>query len=197
MTSFDKPDCGCQVRAVREGSALPNSPKVSLIRHTQSVSFSLPGNNNENYVTCPTRATISGQRLDEGGSASYSWKHRGEWLTIGAGYSGPPTCPLPDSEEEFITEHYWGYSTQRDGGTVEYRVEHPQWQVWPATEYTAEGDFAAFYGSEFAGALAQIPTSVFVADGSRNQLADVGGPVKCAAKGTLPSFFHFIPIGHD
>jgi len=29
----------------------------------------------------------------------------------------------PGSEEEFITEHYWGYSRSRGGGTVEYRVE--------------------------------------------------------------------------
>jgi uncharacterized protein YqjF (DUF2071 family) len=74
--------------------------------------------------------------------------------------------PAVGSAEEFITEHYWGYSSQRDGSTVEYRVEHPQWRVWPATQFTAEGDFGDFYGAEFGSALALQPTSVFVADGS-------------------------------
>jgi len=36
------------------------------------------------------------------------------------------------SHEEFITEHYYGYCAQRDGGAIEYRVEHPPWNVWQA-----------------------------------------------------------------
>lgn len=30
------------------------------------------------------------------------------------------------SEAEFVTEHYWGYNKQRDGSTLEYRVDHPR-----------------------------------------------------------------------
>lgn len=121
---------------------------------------------NEKYVACPTGSVINEQREDGPGGASYSWKHRGKWLGIGAEYEGRPLLPAVDSEEEFISEHYWGYSRQRDGSTVEYRVMHPQWRVWSATGHTAEGDFAGFYGPEFAAALAQPPTSVFVAEGS-------------------------------
>ena len=36
--------------------------------------------------------------------------------------------------EEFITEHYWGYTAQRNGGCTEYKVEHPRWNVWKARE---------------------------------------------------------------
>ncbi len=121
---------------------------------------------NENYVACPTRSTIDPQVADNGGSAIYGWKHNGQWLTIGAEFSGVPELPAEGSEEEFISEHYWGYSCQRDGSTVEYRVEHPQWRVWTATKFTALGDFGDFYGSQFGAALAESPTSVFVADGS-------------------------------
>lgn len=121
---------------------------------------------NENYVACPARSIITECNADGAGSATYSWKHRGQWLTIGAEYSGAPVLPPENSEEEFITEHYWGYSSQSDGSTKEYRVEHPQWRVWPASKYTAEGDLSGFYGAEFAAALAREPTSVFVADGS-------------------------------
>ena len=33
------------------------------------------------------------------------------------------------SEEEFITEHYWGYVRGKRGTTTEYRVAHPRWRV--------------------------------------------------------------------
>lgn len=121
---------------------------------------------NENYVALPTRSSFE-PGADGGGSVSYGWRHRGEWLRLAADYSGSPALPVAGSEEEFITEHYWGYSAQRDGGTVEYRVEHPQWGVWSVDSYEMEGDFAGFYGPRFASALAQPPRSVFVAAGSR------------------------------
>ena len=35
----------------------------------------------------------------------------------------------PAPEEEFITEHYWGY-TKRGTRTSEYEVEHPRWKMW-------------------------------------------------------------------
>jgi len=119
---------------------------------------------NENYVACPTRS----HRNDSGGvrSLEYGWQHCGDWLSIGVKSAGEPALPDEGSEEEFITEHYWGYSAQRDGGTVEYRVEHPQWQVWEASSHIAHGDFQGFYGCELAGPLAGPPTSAFLADGS-------------------------------
>ncbi len=120
---------------------------------------------NENYVACPTRSE-SRQTRDGGNVLEYGWCHEGSWLSIGATYSKAPSLPKEGSEEEFITEHYWGYTSQRDGSTVEYRVEHPQWRVWPASDHVATGDFAGFYGPEFAESLARSPSSAFVADGS-------------------------------
>ena len=73
--------------------------------------------------------------------------------------------PRAGSEEEFITEHYWGYTKQRDGSTIEYAVEHPPWRVWPATSVQYDCDVEAIYGQSFVPYLRE-PTSVFVADGS-------------------------------
>ncbi len=120
---------------------------------------------NENYVACPTRSSRQ-QAATGGQTLEYGWLHKGEWLLIGCTHSGSPSLPKEGSEEEFITEHYWGYTSQRDGSTVEYRVEHPQWNVWPGSDHVASGDFAGFYGPEFAAALAGPPTSALVADGS-------------------------------
>ena len=96
----------------------------------------------------------------------YAWRTSGGWAAVRARTAGP-SRPLADgSEEEFITEHYWGYTRQRDGGTVEYRVAHPRWNVWTATDARLDGDVVSVYGSAFARALAGPPRSAFVADGS-------------------------------
>jgi hypothetical protein len=68
--------------------------------------------------------------------------------------------------EEPSAHASWGYTRQADGGTVEYRVEHPRWRVWRAETSTLECDVASLYGSEFVGPLAVAPASALVAEGS-------------------------------
>jgi hypothetical protein len=72
----------------------------------------------------------------------------------------------PGSAEEFIFEHYWGYTALRDGGTAEYQVEHPAWRVWTAENPRLECAASVLYGSGFAEALGARPHSAFVAEGS-------------------------------
>jgi hypothetical protein len=73
---------------------------------------------------------------------------------------------LDGSEAEFITEHYWGYNKQRDGSTLEYRVEHPRWHVAEAAEAALDCDVAGLYGGQFAASLHGEPSSAFLAEGS-------------------------------
>jgi uncharacterized protein YqjF (DUF2071 family) len=122
---------------------------------------------NEKYVARPLRNRIGLRGVGGvGGEVEYGWKHAGRWCTLRARVTGTPRPLLLGSEEEFITEHYWGYTTRRDGGTTEYRVEHPRWNVWPARESALECDVAAVYGPQFAECLGARPRSAFVADGS-------------------------------
>jgi uncharacterized protein YqjF (DUF2071 family) len=125
---------------------------------------------NENYSAHATRAAVSDPRGAVSGSVEYGWKVGDEWLTVSAGYSGEPVLPGPGSQEEFITEHYWGYTRQRDGSTVEYRVQHPQWRVWTAHDVVVTHAVAGFYPSGLAAVLAHPPRSAFVAEGSRVQV---------------------------
>ena len=99
---------------------------------------------------------------------SYSWAPRlGGWGHITITTTGAiPQPVVPGSAEEFITEHYWGYTRQRDGGTVEYRVEHPSWRVWQSERATVTGDVEELYGHDFAKMLNQPPDSAFLAEGS-------------------------------
>jgi uncharacterized protein YqjF (DUF2071 family) len=130
---------------------------------------------NENYVAWPMRHDTRlpgppGSPRDETASsrgfAVYGWRTGGRWHELGASVEGPPALPSLGSEEEFITEHYWGYARQRDGSTVEYQVEHPQWRVWRATETRLDCDVPAVYGAQYQSYLSGTPSSAFVADGS-------------------------------
>ena len=122
---------------------------------------------NENYAAMPMRHRVE---LDEAatgpGVVEYGWRAAGRWNRLRAVTAGAAR-PLADgSEAEFITEHYWGYAAQRDGGTVEYQVEHPRWRVWQASTCEFDGDARAVYGAEFAAALGAGPRPAFVALGS-------------------------------
>ena len=120
---------------------------------------------NEPYRALAMQHRIESDR-DGAVAREYRWRARSGWSSISARTMGAPRALQAGSEEEFITEHYWGYTRQRDGGTVEYRVQHPRWNVWSATDARLEGNLHDVYGPEFAQALSGPPRSAFVADGS-------------------------------
>ncbi|HUG93910.1 MAG TPA: DUF2071 domain-containing protein [Planctomycetaceae bacterium] len=127
----------------------------------------------ERYVACRMRSTITlvdPDQPDARGAVEYTWRGRAEAGECGlrAEMSGTPGFPAAGSHEEFITEHYWGYTARPAGGTLEYQVEHPQWRVWTAYDPQAWGDLSGFYGPVFGRVLAGPPYSAFVADGSRS-----------------------------
>jgi len=120
----------------------------------------------EKYVALPMRHSIIGDPARGGMNVTYGWRQRGSWNGIGAMVAGAAKEAELGSEEEFITEHYWGYSSLRGGGSVEYKVEHPPWRVWPLQRPVLDCDVAALYGPSFAGSLVAEPSSAFLADGS-------------------------------
>ena len=120
---------------------------------------------NEPYLAVPMSHRVA---LDpaSGGGVAYRWTHGGAPYALRGEASGPAAPPAPGSEAAFITEHYWGYTRQRDGGTLEYEVRHPSWPVWTLDEAAFEGPPAPLYGSAFADVLAAPPRSAFLAVGS-------------------------------
>lgn len=124
---------------------------------------------NENYVSLPMRHTLELEGdcfPTTGGTVEYGWRFQGQWHSMKAIASGAPGPLQAGSEAEFITEHYWGYAAQVDGGCVEYRVEHPPWRVWSVREWNLVCDAVALYGPEFGQVLTQPPSSAFLAAGS-------------------------------
>lgn len=121
---------------------------------------------NEPYRALPMRHSIERTSTGDACAARYEWRRAGTWETLAVRAAGELAPLPPGSEAEFITEHYWGYTRQRDGSSIEYRVEHPRWRVAPAADVHLRCDVEALYGRTFADALTQPPKSAFVADGS-------------------------------
>lgn len=120
---------------------------------------------NEKYVTMPMRHRVVLPTDDAGGRVEYEWLRAGRWNGLSLATHGTALLPLAGSEEEFVTEHYWAYTRQPDGGTMEYQVEHRPWRIWPATSLRYDCDVEAIYGAKFVPFLRE-PTSAFIADGS-------------------------------
>lgn len=115
----------------------------------------------EPYVALPMRHAVALP-----GTTSYEWRRAGRWERVAATTAAPPAPIASGSEEEFITEHYWGCTRRRDGTTLEYQVEHPRWNVARATAAELDADVATLWGGPFAAHLRGRPSSAFVADGS-------------------------------
>jgi hypothetical protein len=85
---------------------------------------------------------------------------------LAAAASGAADFVAENSLENFITEHYWGYSAQADSASLEYRVAHERWRIWTAAEAAFEGDATSLYGTDFREILRRKPDSAFIAEGS-------------------------------
>ncbi|MEM7587878.1 MAG: DUF2071 domain-containing protein [Acidobacteriota bacterium] len=120
---------------------------------------------NEPYLAVPMDHHVD-LNPKTGGEVSYSWRHQGTRYTLRGTAQGAMRDSAPGSEAEFITEHYWGYTRQPDGGTLEYRVAHPRWQIWELEDASFTGHSGKLYGTAFGEILTQPPRSAFLAWGS-------------------------------
>lgn len=118
----------------------------------------------EKYVTLPMKHkwSISETQL----YIQYSWKHKRYWHSFSVQADARPFEILPDSEEEFITEHYWGYTPLTSRSCSEYQVEHPRWNVYKVNDYVVDVKFDELYGSDFTLLNTLQPDSVMLAEGS-------------------------------
>lgn len=114
---------------------------------------------NEPYVKLPM------SHIWENDLIRYSWGDREQYSL-----ECQIDSDLKELEENsfpfFILEHYWGYTPQKDGSTLEYQVEHPPWQYYDVKNVKVSEGLRDFYGQEFKAVLSQKPHSAFVAEGS-------------------------------
>ncbi len=97
---------------------------------------------------------------------SYQWKKNKKWNSIEVKAEAIASNLKSGSEEEFITEHFWGYSAISVKQTNEYHVEHPRWDIYSVKECTIDCDFGSLYEEAFQYLADKKPDSIFMAEGS-------------------------------
>ncbi|WP_343707695.1 DUF2071 domain-containing protein [Flavobacterium sp.] len=97
----------------------------------------------------------------------YQWKNDKEWNIIEVETKKDSSKIEIDSEAEFITEHYFGYTKIDEETTFEYEVTHPRWEQFEVLNHRIDIDLEKNYGNDFKSLQTQKPTSVFLAEGSK------------------------------
>lgn len=118
----------------------------------------------EHYIAIPTKNKIEIKSLSK--NIRYQWKINKEWNHIAVNAAKENEQMLPGSVEEFIFEHYYGYTKINNQVSQEYKVNHPRWQVNKVIDYSIHCDFKSMYGDDFSFLGNCQPHSVIFAEGS-------------------------------
>lgn len=118
----------------------------------------------EHYIAIPTKNKIEIDNKHK--SIIYEWKINNTWNNISVNTEKGKKPILPESIEEFIFEHYYGYTKLDNLLSQEYKVNHPRWMVNDVINYSIDCDFKSMYGENFTFLANQQPDSVIVAEGS-------------------------------
>lgn len=166
--NFDEVNLRFYVRRRVEGAWRRAAVFVSEIVPMPAIAWTARLLYNERYRWCRMRHDVQLGAAAAGGEghARFEWRQGGRWHRLAAHTLGVPTMPPEGSLDRFISEHYFGYSAQRDGGTLEYAVEHPAWRRWRLSRWEFDADVRSLYGAAFVAPLAQAPVSAFIAEGS-------------------------------
>jgi uncharacterized protein YqjF (DUF2071 family) len=118
----------------------------------------------EHYIAIPTKNSIEISNLSK--NISYQWKINNEWNHISVNANKDKEEMIAGSIEEFIFEHYYGYTRINEQLSQEYKVNHPRWQVNSVKNYFINCNFKTMYGNSFSILNNQEPHSVILAEGS-------------------------------
>lgn len=116
----------------------------------------------EPYMVLPMKSVA---RADPAPDVQYAWQASNRWCSVSARAVGSGAPPRPRSLDEFFTLRNWGYNGKLGTDTLEYRVDHPAWNVWHAQDVRLDADLTALCGNDLARQLT-FPTSALLADGS-------------------------------
>ena len=162
--TFEEVNLRCYVRRELAGETRRAVTFIREIVPRRAIALTARAIYNEPYRALPMRRHI--RSTPDETVVGYEWKGAFGWTGVHLSVTGAPESIRAGSEQEFIAEHAWGYTRQRDGGTVEYEVRHPRWKIWSARTARLAGTTNDVYPPDLARALRGEPDSAFLADGS-------------------------------
>jgi len=157
-------DKGTWKRGVVFISEIVPKPAIALVANTLF---------NEHYRTCRMKHRIV--QNQDWLYTGYQWRYKGNWNSLSVVADPLPQPIAADSQAEFITEHYWGYSKAGATKTIEYAVEHPRWNTHRVETHEINCRFGELYGNAFTSLEQTRPDSVFLAEGSKVLVGDRRG----------------------
>ncbi len=119
---------------------------------------------NEHYIAVPTKHEWNVNA--ENKTIEYKWKIAKKWNSLSVIAGLEKKLMVKESFEEFIFEHYYGYSMINKSISEEYQIEHPRWKINDVIQYSINCDFEKMYGKDFDFLNSSNPKSVIIAEGS-------------------------------
>lgn len=118
----------------------------------------------EHYTAVPTKKewVISPEEK----KIDYFWKTGNHWNSMKVAASARQSKIQAGSIEEFIFEHYFGYTLISPTVSQEYMIAHSRWMINKIEASSVDCDFEAMYGKPFAFLSGLIPESIMLAEGS-------------------------------
>lgn len=164
--NFSEVNLRFYVKRVIDNEARRGVVFIKEIVHRMAIAWVARFFYNENYVTLQMKSELNiPENPSDAGSAKYAWRSSSGWSHAELRFSGEPNIPGGESLDAFIAEHYWGYTSQSDGTTLEYKVEHPPWRLWQCGEVSMREAGAVY--DDFGAILGTVPSSSFLAEGSQ------------------------------
>ncbi len=163
-TTFEEVNLRFYVRYKDKGQWKRGVVFIKEIVPKRMISFVANTIYKEKYATHPMQHQWD--LTEEDLKVTYRWKVGKDWNFLSAIAEKQPHPVVEGSAEEFITEHYWGYTKITNQRTGQYEVSHPKWNIHQVKEYMVQCSVDILYGPTFAAALQAPPTSVFLAEGS-------------------------------
>ena len=118
----------------------------------------------EHYTAVPTK--YDWVFSTESKTIEYQWRVNENWNHIKVNAFLAKQKMKSGSIEEFIFEHYYGYTKVNEHKTIEYQINHPSWYINQILDYSIQCDFGIFYGENFKILNHKTPHSVMIAEGS-------------------------------
>jgi uncharacterized protein YqjF (DUF2071 family) len=162
--TFEEVNLRFYVRYREDGQWKRGVVFIKEIVPRRTISFVANSLYGEKYATHPMKHEW--KMTSKGFEVSYHWKVGQEWNYLHALAEKEASPLTAGSAEEFITEHYWGYTLVNESCAGTYQVAHPRWNIHNVHHFSVHCNAAVLYGAPFVAALSQQPASVFLATGS-------------------------------
>jgi uncharacterized protein YqjF (DUF2071 family) len=96
----------------------------------------------------------------------YKWRINKKWNRICVQAMSDAICMKDNSMEEFIFDHYYGYTKLNGKRSLEYKVDHPRWMINYVKDFDLHCCFQNLFGDSFKILDKISPHSIMLAEGS-------------------------------